>query len=56
MIDALKGAIEKTIDTMRGHWHGWLRKTGKGRKQEKGAQKERREMVSKQPSSTAEIR
>jgi hypothetical protein len=29
---------------------------GKGRKKEKGAKKERREMVSKQPSSTAEIR
>ncbi len=33
-----------------------LWKTGKGRKKEKGAKKERSEMVSKQPSSTAEIR
>src|SRR5467141_2001556 len=34
-----------------------LWKTGNGRKKEKGAKKEgRREMVSKQPSSTAEIR
>jgi hypothetical protein len=41
-----------------------LRKTGKGRKKEKGAKKERKEekgkrqkeTVSKQPSSTAEIR
>jgi hypothetical protein len=34
-----------------------LWKTGKGRKKERGANKEeRREMVFKQPSSTAEIR
>jgi hypothetical protein len=33
-----------------------LGKTGKGSKKEKGAKKERRERVSKQPSSTAEIR
>jgi hypothetical protein len=32
-----------------------LGKTGKGRKKERGAKK-RREMVFKQPSSTAEIR
>jgi hypothetical protein len=33
-----------------------LRKTGKGRKKAKGAKKERRENLSKRPSSTAEIR
>jgi len=33
-----------------------LWKTGKGRKKEKGAKKKEEEMVSKQPTSTAEIR
>jgi len=34
----------------------WERQEERKRSKEKGAKKERREMVSKQPSSTAEIR
>jgi len=54
------GSTELAIVVARRSWFETsLWKTGKGRKEKKGAQKEegeKTEMVSKQPSSTAEIR